>query len=395
MTVAVVVDAARTALGARNGQLSGWHPADLAATVLVALAERNHLDPVEVEDVIMGCATQVGDQGLNLGRSAVLAAGWPESVPATTVDRRCGSSQQAVHIAAQGVVAGAYQVAVAAGVEVMSTTPPGSSVLPGTTTFGPGVIDRYAGRGGLVPPGVAAELVAEAFGLGRDDLDRLAAASQRRAWRATEAGWFRHEVVPVAARRWDRERGRAVALDTVARRDEPIRAETTTETLAALKPSFTPGGTTTAGNTAPSADGAAAVLVMSQRRAEQLSLAPRARFRAFAVAGADPRAMLTATIPATALVLDRARLGIDDIDRVEVNEASASAVLAWARQHGADLDRVNVCGGAIALGNPLGCAGTRLLTTLVNELERSRGRYGLQVTGGDGVATATVIERVA
>jgi acetyl-CoA acyltransferase len=322
MATAVIVDAVRTPGGKRNGKLSGWHPADLAGETLKALAERNDLDPSLVDDVIMGCVMQVGHQGLNIGRNAVLAAGWPESVPATSVDRQCGSSQQSAHFAAQGVIAGAYDIVVAAGVEVMSTTPMGASVTPGSMPFGPKMIERYAGVGGLVPQGISAELIADKWGLSREDLDAFGARSQQFAARATDEGRFEREIIPVKGKLWDREKGEVVELDEIVGRDEGIRPGTTAETLANLKPAFKPDGKVTAGNSSQITDGAAAVLIMSEERAQQLGCTPRARFHTFALAGVDPVMMLTGPIPATSKVLERAGLGIGDIDLFEVNEAS-------------------------------------------------------------------------
>jgi acetyl-CoA acyltransferase len=395
MATAVIVDAVRTPGGKRNGKLSGWHPADLAGETLKALAERNDLDPSLVDDVIMGCVMQVGHQGLNIGRNAVLAAGWPESVPATSVDRQCGSSQQSAHFAAQGVIAGAYDIVVAAGVEVMSTTPMGASVTPGSMPFGPKMIERYAGVGGLVPQGISAELIADKWGLSREDLDAFGARSQQFAARATDEGRFEREIIPVKGKLWDREKGEVVELDEIVGRDEGIRPGTTAETLANLKPAFKPDGKVTAGNSSQITDGAAAVLIMSEERAQQLGCTPRARFHTFALAGVDPVMMLTGPIPATSKVLERAGLGIGDIDLFEVNEAFASVVLAWEKEHHPDMDKVNVNGGAIALGHPLGCSGAKLMATLLHELERTGGRYGLQtMCEGGGLANATIIERL-
>jgi acetyl-CoA acyltransferase len=395
MATAVIVDAVRTPGGKRNGKLSGWHPADLAGETLKALAERNDLDPSLVDDVIMGCVMQVGHQGLNIGRNAVLAAGWPESVPATSVDRQCGSSQQSAHFAAQGVIAGAYDIVVAAGVEVMSTTPMGASVTPGSMPFGPKMIERYAGVGGLVPQGISAELIADKWGLSREDLDAFGARSQQFAARATDEGRFEREIIPVRGKLWDREKGEVVELDEIVGRDEGIRPGTTAETLANLKPAFKPDGKVTAGNSSQITDGAAAVLIMSEERAQQLGCTPRARFHTFALAGVDPVMMLTGPIPATSKVLGRAGLGIGDIDLFEVNEAFASVVLAWEKEHHPDMDKVNVNGGAIALGHPLGCSGAKLMATLLHELERTGGRYGLQtMCEGGGMANATIIERL-
>jgi acetyl-CoA acyltransferase len=396
MPTAVIVDAIRTAGGRRNGRLSGWHPADLAGELLSTLAERNDLDPALVDDVIMGCVMQVGAQALNIGRNAVLAAGWPESVPATTVDRQCGSSQQSVHFAAQGVIAGAYDVVVAAGVEVMSMVPMGASILVKDAggPFGPRMIERYEPDGGLVPQGISAELIAERWNLTREDLDTFGARSQQLAERATAEGRFEREIVPVRARPRNRDTGEIIASDELVTTDEGIRPGTTVETLAALKPAFKPDGLVTAGNSSQITDGASATLIMSEERAAALGLTPRARFVSFALAGVDPVTMLTGPIPATRKVLDRAGLGLDDIDLIEINEAFASVVLAWERELHPDMDRVNVNGGAIALGHPLGASGTKLLATLLNELERTGGRYGLQtMCEGGGLANATIIER--
>ncbi|MGE0796536.1 MAG: acetyl-CoA C-acyltransferase, partial [Acidimicrobiia bacterium] len=381
-----------------NGGLSGWHPVDLAAQVLAALVERNGVDPALVDDVILGCVSQIGNQAANVARNAVLAAGWPVSVPGTTVDRQCGSSQQALHFAGQGVAAGAYDLVVAGGVEVMTTNPLGSSYhapLPGGVPFGPAMAARFAGAGGLVPQGAAAELIAERWGLERDDLDRYAAESQARAARAAAGGRFAGETVAVAGRRWDPDRGGPVEVGRPVVADEGIRPGTTVEQLAELKPAFLPGGRVTAGNSAQIADGASAALVASEATAARLGLVPRARLHAYALAGDDPILMLTAPIAATTTVLGRAGLTLDQIDRVEINEAFAPVVLAWAHEHHADLDRVNVNGGAIALGHPLGASGTKLLATLLAELERSGGRYGLLTMGGSGgLANATVVERL-
>ncbi|HVF13070.1 MAG TPA: thiolase family protein [Acidimicrobiales bacterium] len=387
---AVIVDAVRTPLGRRNGRLRDWHPVDLAAEVLRALVVRNDLDPAAIDDVIFGCFNQTGEQALNLARSAALAAGFPESVPGTTVDRQCGSSQQAVHFAAQGVMAGAYDVVVAGGVESMTRVPMGSAILNGPgLPFGPRVQQRYQPAGGLVPQGIAAERVAEAWGLSRDDLDAFSLRSHRLAAAATDEGRFRQEIVPVTV---DSPRGKAEMTT-----DEGIRRDSSLDALAALKPAFEVGGRITAGNSSQITDGAAAVLITSEERAAAFGLTPRARLVAFSVVGVDPVMMLTGPIPATSAVLKRAGLALDDIDRFEVNEAFASVVLAWAAELGPDIDidKVNVNGGAIALGHPLGCSGARLTATLLGELERSGGRYGLQtMCEGGGMANALVLERI-
>jgi acetyl-CoA acyltransferase len=395
MPNAVIVDALRTPGGKRNGKLSGWHPADLAGEVLRALAERNNLDPELIDDVIMGCVMQVGSQGLNIGRNAVLAAGFPESVPATSVDRQCGSSQQSAHFAAQGVMAGAYDIVIAAGVEVMSTTPMGASITPGSIPFGPAVMARYAKVGGLVPQGISAEMIADKWNLSREDLDAYGARSQQLAEQATNEGRFEREILGVTTKLRDRETGNIIESDELVTADEGIRPGTTAETLAKLKPAFKPDGKVTAGNSSQITDGAAAVLIMSEEKAAALGLTPRARFHTFALAGVDPVMMLTGPIPATHKVLERAKLTMGDIDLTEINEAFASVVLAWEKELQPDMSKVNVNGGAIALGHPLGCSGAKLLATLVNELERTGGRYGLQtMCEGGGMANATIIERL-
>src|SRR3954462_10696480 len=341
-TTAVIVDAVRSAGGKRNGKLSGWPPADLAAEGLKALVQRNDLDPALIDDVIMGCVMQVGNQSVNVGRSAVLAAGWPEEVPATTIDRQCGSSQQSVHFAAQGVMAGAYDVVIGAGVEVMSTTPMGSSMTPGSVPFGPAVFARYAGQGGLVPQGISAELIADKWGLSREDLDAFGAQSQQRAAAARDEGRFDNEIVPLKGKLWDRDKNEVVELDEIVKADEGIRDGTTIETLANLKPAFKPDGKVTAGNSSQITDGASAVLIMSEEKAAELGLTPRARFHTFALAGVDPVTMLTGPIPSTQKAIARSGLSLDDIDLFEVNEAFASVVLAWAKELGTDLAKTNV-----------------------------------------------------
>ncbi|HVB90773.1 MAG TPA: thiolase family protein [Acidimicrobiales bacterium] len=392
MTTAVIVDAVRTAGGKRNGKLRNWHAVDLASEALKALVERNKLDPALVDDVIMGCVMQVGEQSLNIGRNAVLAAGWPESVPATSIDRQCGSSQQAAHFAAQGVMAGAYDVVVAAGVESMTRTPMGSSVVRELGfPFGPRMMARYAEVGGLVGQGIGAEMIADQWGISRQDLDAFAAQSHQRAARATAEGRFENEIITVPVR--DDE---GKDTDELVATDEGIRPGSTVETLGNLKPAFKPeGGKVTAGNSSQITDGASAVLIMSEEKASALGLRPRARFHAFALAGVDPVTMLTGPIPATTSVLERAKLAMDDMDAVEINEAFASVVLAWEKEHHPNMETVNPNGGAIALGHPLGASGGKLLATLLNELERTGGRYGLlTMCEGGGLANATIIERL-
>lgn len=387
MQDAVIVDVVRTAAGRRNGRLSEKHPVELAAATLKALEERNNLDPALVDDVIMGCVMQVGGQSLNVGRNAVLEAGWPESVPSTTVDRQCGSSQQAIHFAAQGVMAGVYDVVIAAGVESMSKVPMGSSVVSGMDfPFPQGMQDRYS-ETGLPPQGIGADMIADEYGITREDLDEYGARSQELAIQATEEGRFENEIIPVE-----------IEIDgetEVHKVDEGLRPGTTAESLAKLKPAFQEDGKITAGNSSQIADGAAAVLIMSADKAKELGLKPRARFHSFALAGTDPVTMLKGPIPVTEKIFAKNDLTIDDIDLFEINEAFASVVLAWQKESGADMDKVNVNGGAIALGHPLGCSGAKLMSTLVNELERTGGKYGMQaMCEGGGMANATIIERL-
>ena len=392
MTTAVIVDAVRTAGGKRNGKLRNWHAVDLASEPLIALQARNDLDPALVDDVITGCVMQVGEQGLNIGRSAVLAAGWPESVPATTIDRQCGSSQQAAHFGAQGVIAGAYDVVIAGGVEVMTRTPMGASVVRDLGfPFGPRMMNRYAERGGLVSQGEGAELIADQWGLSREDLDEFSVRSHRLAAQATAEGRFEREIIPVAVKGDD-----GADTDELVTADEGIRPDSSVEVLGNLKPAFRQeNGKVTAGNSSQITDGASGVLIMSEEKAAALGLTPRARFHSFAVVGSDPITMLTGPIPATRAALERGKLTLDDIDIVEINEAFASVPLAWAKEFGADLDKVNVNGGAIALGHPLGASGAKLMATLLNELERTNGRYGLlTMCEGGGMANATIIERL-
>lgn len=380
MTSAVIVDAVRTASGRGKpgGRLASEHPVEVFASVLRALVDRTGLDPALVDDVIGGCLSQVDRHSVNITRNAVLAAGLPESVPGTTVDRQCGSSQQATAFAVQGVLAGAYDVVIAGGVELMSSNPIGRAALGGDP-YGPSIAARYPG--GLIGQGIAAELIAARWELSREELDAYAARSHRLAASAD----FRDEV-----------------LDGT---DETIRPATTLEALAALPPAFVDAATAerfpeigwriTAGNSSPLTDGASAVLIMSERAADRLGLVPRARFVASAVIGSDPIEMLTGVMPVTRRILDRSGLRIGDIDTVEVNEAFACVPLAWQRDLDADPDRVNPRGGAIALGHPLGASGTRVLTTMLGTLEHTGGRYGLQtMCEGGGMANATIIERI-
>jgi acetyl-CoA acyltransferase len=390
MREAVIVDAVRTPIGrgkAGKGALNPIHPVDLLAHSLRELVARTGVDPERIDDVIGGCVDQVAEQAMNTTRYAVLAAGLPETVPATTVDRQCGSSQQAVHFAAQGVIAGAYDVVIACGVESMSRVPMWSNVPEGADPFGPGVAARYPE--GLVPQGISAELIASRWELPRSELDRFALESHARAARAWEAGAFDEEVVPVDG----------------LERDESVRPETSLEALAGLKPAFEDEAMgarfpqidwrVTAGNSSPTNDGSAAVLIVEAAVARELGLPVRAKLKSFAVVGDDPLYMLTGVIPATAKVLDKAGLTLEDIDLFEVNEAFASVVLAWQRETGADLAKVNVNGGAIALGHPLGASGARLTATLVNAMAQNDARYGLQtMCEAGGLANAMVLEAV-
>lgn len=391
MPQAVIVDVVRTpsGRGKPGGALSAVHPVDLAAGVLTALLERSGLESRQIDDVLMGCVSQVGDQSLNIARQAVLAAGFDETVPAATIDRQCGSSQQAAHFAAQGVIAGAYDVVIAAGVESMSRVPLGSSAHGGTVSRG--VERRYPQ--GLVNQGVSAELIAEKWGFSREALDAFSAESHRRAADAWARGAFDSQVVPVLAG------PEAVAFD------ETVRAGTTVESLAGLNPAFRTDALATRfpdidwritpGNSSPLTDAASAALIMSEAKAAELGLTPRARFHSFAVVGDDPMLMLTGPIPATRRILERSGLAVDDLDAYEVNEAFASVPLAWQRELDADPAKLNPWGGAIALGHAVGASGTRLLGTLVSYLEATGGRYGLQtMCEGGGMANATIIERL-
>lgn len=390
MNSAVIVDAVRTPAGRRKGKLSGIHAVDLAAIPLAALMERNDLDPGLVEDVISGCVSQTGEQGLNIARNSALAAGFPEDVVGVTIDRQCGSSQQAAHFAAQGVMAGAYDVAIAAGVESMTRVPMGvtAELGPGLP-FGPLVMERYAN--GLVPQGISAEMVADKWGLSREELDQISLLSHQRAARATDEGRFQSQIQPVKVS--------VGGSDEMMSVDEGIRRTTSMEALAGLPPAFKVDGKITAGNSSQISDGSAAVLIMSEEQASRLNLEPMARFVSFALAGVDPVMMLTGPIPATTKALERAGLTIDDIGLFEINEAFSSVVGAWRAEHGSsDVDglweRTNVNGGAIALGHPLGASGAKLLTTLVHEMVRTDTRYGLlSMCEGGGMANATIIEK--
>ncbi|RHW28337.1 thiolase family protein [Nocardioides immobilis] len=393
MRSAVIVDAVRTASGKGKpgGALSGVHPVDLLQQTLRGLLDRNDLDPALIDDVIAGCVSQTGEQALNIARTALLAAGLPESVPGTSVDRQCGSSQQAAHFAAQGIMAGAYDVAIACGVESMSRIPMGAS-SQGQDPNGAPLAGRYPE--GLVGQGISAELIAADWKLSRADLDEFSARSHGLAAAAVASGLLDNETVPITLPDG--------SLHTV---NETLRASTTAEGLGGLRASFESEEfsarfpqiqwSITAGNSSPLTDAASAVLIMSEDKAVELGLTPRARFHSFAVTGSDPLYMLTGVIPATEKVLKRAGLTIDEIDTFEINEAFAPVPLCWLAETGAAPDRLNPAGGAIALGHALGASGTRLLTTMLTNLEASGGRYGLQtMCEGGGMANATIIERL-
>jgi len=391
MPTAVIVDAVRTPVGRRGGRLSGWHAVDLAAQPLIALLARNDLDPALVEDVIMGCTMTVGEQAMNIARNAALAAGYPVSVPGTTVDRQCGSAQQAIHFAAQAVMSGAMDVVIGAGIESMSRVPIGSTTEPGPgEAYGPLYQEHYE----LIHQGECAEEIARRWNVSREDMDALALQSHQRAARATDEGRFAKEIVTLEARVHPDVPG-AADVTGLMEVDEGVRRDTSAEKLASLRPAFSETGTVTAGTSSQISDGAAAVLIMSEEKANELGLTPRARFHTFAVAANDPQIMLTAPIPATELVLAKSKLGLSDIDVIEINEAFASVVLAWEREFHPDMEKVNVNGGAIAIGHPTGCSGARLMATLLSELERTGGRFGLQtMCEGGGQANATIIERL-
>ena len=400
MREAVVLEAVRTPIGKRNGSLKDFHPVDLLAEALKELVARSGVDPGQIEDNITGCVSQVGEQSLNVGRNGWLAAGFPETIPSTTVDRQCGSSQQAIHFGAQGIMAGAYDLVVASGVENMTRVPMGSSMM-GANPFGQQLFARYEGK--LVPQGISADLIATKWNITREESDDFSYRSHLKAAAATKEGRFRREILPLKV---TGEGGEQILLD----RDEGIRMEPDRSKMSDLKPAFQaesfeqmfPGQlnwTVTAGNSSQISDGASAVLIASREKAEELGLTPRARFLSFTLAGDSPILMLTAPIPATRKALDRAGLTLKDIDVVEINEAFASVVLAWQRELGVPdewlEEHVNPNGGAIAVGHPLGATGAKLMTTMLHELERRGGRYGLQtMCEGGGMANAMIIERL-
>ena len=381
MQNAVIVGAVRTAVGRKNGKLAGVRPDDLLADTLKALVARVKIDPTEVEDVVMGCVDQVGEQGFNIARNAALIAGFPVDVCGTTLDRMCGSGQQAANFAAMGVMSGQYECVIAGGVENMSRVPMGSNGSgPGDGPLSPRLQALY----NIVPQGLSAELIAEQWGIKREELDEYAAGSHERAGRAIAEGRFKREIAPITL-----PDGSAFEVD------EGVRVPVNREKMAALAPSFKPDGVVTAANSSQISDGAAALLIMSETRAKALGLKPRARIVATALAGVDPTIMLTGPIPSTQRVLKKAGMKLEQIDLFEINEAFASVVLAWERELHPDMSRVNVNGGAIALGHPLGCSGGKLMTTLLHELERTKKRYGLQTMCiGFGQGIATIIERL-
>jgi acetyl-CoA acyltransferase len=386
MTDVVIVEAVRTPLGKgtpRSGALKEVHPVNLAAHVLREVVGRAGLDPALVCDVVFGCVMQTGEQSINIARQSALMAGFPIEVPATTVDRQCGSSQQALHFAANLIQSGVCDITIAAGVESMSRVPMGSTVVQGPgSPYPPELLERY----NLVDQGSACEMLAAEYGVTRRMADEFAVESQRRAAKAQAEGRFDREIAPYVVG----ENGESHAVS----QDQGIRPGTTLEALAALTPAFRPDGILHAGNSSQITDGAAAILLMSRDKAAELGLRPRARIRAQAVVGVDPVLMLEGPIPATRKVLDRAGLQLGDVDLVEINEAFAPVVLAWQREHRPNMDKVNVNGGAIALGHPLGASGARLMTTLLHELERRGGQIGLEtMCCGGGIGTATIIER--
>ena len=381
MRDAVIVGAVRSAVGRKGGKLAGARPDDLAAHVLRELVERVKVDPSEVEDVVLGCVDQLGEQGFNIARNAALIAGFPLDVCGTTLDRMCGSGQQAANFAAMGVMSGQYECVLAGGVEHMTRVPMGSNAMgPGEGPLSPRLQERFD----IVPQGISAELVAAQWGLKRAELDEFAAQSHEKAGRAIAEGRFTREIVPLT-----------LPDGSVFDTDEGVRVPVNREKMAALAPSFKPDGVITAANSSQISDGAAALMFVSPEKAKALGLRPRARVVATALAGVDPVLMLTGPIPATQRVLKKAGLRLDDIDRFEINEAFASVVLAWERELHPDMDRVNVNGGAIALGHPLSCSGARLMNTLLHELERTKKRYGLQTMCiGFGQGIGTIIERL-
>jgi acetyl-CoA acyltransferase len=385
MREVVIVEAVRTPIGRRNGRLRDMHPVVLGSLVLKEIVKRAGIEPGQVEDVVFGCVTQAGEQSLNIARSAWLTAGFPVTTPATTVDRQCGSSQQAIHFAANLIQSGVCDITIAGGVESMSRVPMGSNAISPGSPFPPELTELYD----LVPQGISAELIARKYGISRKQMDEFGVRSHHLAHEATEKGYFKSQIMPVE-----------VSLDgnghtELFSKDEGIRANASYEATSGLQPAFNPEHSITAGNSSQISDGAAAVLLMSLEKAKQLGLKARARIRAQAVVGTDPVLMLEGPIPGTAAVLKKAGLDLKSIDLFEVNEAFASVVLAWEKETGADLGKTNVNGGAIAVGHPLGASGALLMNRLLYELERRDLRYGLEtMCCGGGIGTATIIDRV-
>ena len=385
MRDAVIVEAVRTPVGKRNGVLREYHAVELGAIVLREILARTGLKAEQVEQVIMGCVTQVGEQGANVARQVLLQAGFPVDVPGTSVDFQCGSSQQAVHLAASTIQSGVSDIIIAGGVEAMTRVPMGSNFMNGPGfPFTPEIMERYD----IIPQGQSAEVIAERWNIGRAELDEIGFRSHTLAARATEVGWFKREIIPLPGKLED---GTTLTVD----RDEGIRYNPSLEKMAALKPAFKEGGVVAAGNSSQISDGAAALLVMGADVAQALGLRARVRVAAQYVVGVDPHSMLTGPIAATRGVLKRSGLTLDQMDLIEVNEAFASVLGAWRRELLPDMERVNVQGGAIALGHPLGATGGRLMVSLIHSLERTGGRYGLQtMCCGGGLGTATILERL-
>jgi len=384
MRDAVIVEAVRTPVGKKNGLLRDYHPVELGAIVLRKLVTRTGLDSRKVDLVILGCVSQVGEQGANVARQVVLQSGFPMEVPGMSIDFQCGSSEQAVHLAAALIQSQTADIVVAGGVEAMTRVPMGSSFINGPgSPFTPQIMEQYH----IIPQGLSAEVIAERWKIGRRELDEFSFRSHTLAGKATEAGWFKREIIPLPAKLED---GSPVTVD----RDEGIRYNPSLEKMASLQPPFKPDGVITAGNSSQISDGAAALLVMGRDVAKSLGLRPRARIVAQYVVGVEPHSMLTGPIPATREILKRSGLKIEQMDLIEINEAFASVVAAWQRELQPDMSRVNVQGGAIALGHPLGATGARLMVSLVHALERTGGRYGLQtMCCGGGLGIATILER--
>jgi len=388
MREAVILEAVRTPIGRKGKSLKNTHPVDLLGGLLSTVLDRYHINPEQVDDVIAGCVSQVGEQSSNIARNAWLSAGLPESVPATTVDRQCGSSLQAIHFAAQGIMAGVYDLAIACGVESMTRIPMGASVKSGPgTPMTKALLERYNLTGGF-NQAVGAQMLCDRWEISREELDQFSHQSHMRAAAARANGYFDSQIIPVAV---TNDEGEQVVFSA----DEGIRPETTLEAIAALQPAFPGLADITAGNSSQISDGASVTLIASTEMAKRLELKPRARFVSFALAGVDPVSMLTGPIPATQKALQKAGLSVDEIDLFEVNEAFASVPLAWLREIKAPVDRLNVNGGAVAIGHPLGATGARLMATMLHELERRKGRYGLiAICEGGGLANGTIIERL-